>query len=54
MILATITAGFALLLIQQAAHEWMRFTASFTDFDRAESIFPHPNTLPKTYQKRKP
>jgi len=52
MILATIAAGFALLLIQQAAHEYRRFTATFTEFDRAEMIFPHPNEKTRPFQKR--
>ena len=52
MILATLAIGLAVLAIQQARYEWRKMAASFTDLDSAEKIFPHPNTLPKPYQKR--
>ncbi len=54
MILPTLAAGFALLLIQQAAMTLRKLASGFSELDHATDIFPHPNEQAKPYQKRKP
>jgi len=57
--LTTLAAGFALLLIQQAAHKLIPALRSFLkahdipELYHATDIFPHPNETHKPYQKRK-
>jgi len=52
MILATVAIGLAVIAIQQARHEWRTMAATFTELDRAEKIFPHPNEKARPFQRR--
>jgi hypothetical protein len=52
ILLATILAGFALLLAQQAAHALRALASEPTGCEHATDIFPHPNEKARAFQKR--